>query len=432
VNNRSKSRAGALVALACVGACCASCALPRADASAPAVPEFSPITPSSNGIELRIRIARDLKTATLTAGGDLAIRVPERPESIRWRGPAVVEPRAPGFIVRSPDGSTELRSAGPVRFEPPAGRILRLDDAEHLGAIELRPTLTPGAFDAIERVGIESYLPGVVAAELYPNWSAGAYEAQAIAARSYALHERSRRRAAGDHYDLENTAIDQAYAGARSSPRARQAVRDTRGLVLTHNGGVLRAYYSSCCGGRPASARDTWPTEGEFSFNLDSPIQAQKRPFACGYSHHFNWSVSRSRAEMAERIAKAGGASGHDVKALRTLDSIRAIEWNDAGRPSLFEVRDASGQSWRIQPDSLRHWSNAAVEGLPDVEPGQRLRSGDVDVILVRDTAQITGAGFGHGVGMCQFGAEGFARRGWTRERILRLYYPGAEITLTD
>jgi len=92
-------------------------------------------------------------------------------------------------------------------------------------------------------------------------------------------------------------------------------------------------------------------------------------------------------------------------------------------------VRDAQGKSWRVQADTLRHWCNTSVKGLPDVPREAQFRSGDVDVIFAGDTVQVTGRGFGHGVGMCQFGAEGFARRGWSRDRILKLYYPGIEIS---
>ena len=440
MNTRNPTRAGArlgagvLVSLLVVATIGASCAAPRAGASPPRIVLQTRPPASTDGPGLRIRIARSVETTRIDAGaGALLIRTPTSRDAIRQSGAVTVTGAASGFIIdsddRNNDGSPALTLRGPIIFEATDGSTLRIDGAEHPGAIELRKADKPNVFDAIELVGIESYLPGVVAAEVYPGWTPTAFAAQAIAARSYALHERARRRAAGSHFDLENTTIDQAYAGARSSPKARQAVARTRGVVLMRQGEPLRAYYSSCCGGRPASARDTWPTEGEFAFNLAPPLQARERPFACGFSHHFNWSVTRTTSSLAKRLARAGADAGEPIRALRTLESIEAVQWNDAGRPSFYEVRDVSGSSWRVRADTLRRWSNASVKGLPDVPRKANVRSGDIDVVIVGETTQIAGRGFGHGVGMCQFGAEGFARRGWSRDRILRLYYPGARIS---
>lgn len=406
-----------------------SCAAVRAGASPPRISSASVAPVASDGPGLRIRIARSITSINIDGDGTINPGPAGGEALIRRQNPVLVTRSGAGFVVT---GAAAIRGTGvpgPIVFEPARGKTLTINGAEHLGAVELRAAKTPGAFDVIELIGIESYLPGVVAAELYPGWSPTAHEAQAIAARSYALHERSRQRAAGSPFDLENTTIDQAYAGARSSPKARRAVEQTRGIILTYQGEPLRAYYSSACGGRPASARDTWPTEGEFAFNLAPPLQARRRPFACGFSPHFNWTVSRDARTLAQRLARAGAEAGEPIRALQAIASILAVEWNEAGRPSLFEVRDLSGASWRVQADTLRHWCNARVEGLPEVPREAIVRSGDIDVTIVGDIAQITGAGFGHGVGMCQFGAEGFARRGWSRDRILRLYYPGAGIS---
>jgi len=417
------------MSLLVIAGICASCATGRAGASPPLAGAKSKAPPRADGTDLRIRIARSVESIEIEAKGSFTIHASSSPDAIHEKGAVTVTRAASGFIIQGDEGEPSLALAGPVVFEVGAGSTLRISGAEHLGAIELRSAKAPGAFDVIERIGIESYLPGVIAAELYPGWSPTAYEVQAIAARSYALHERLRQRALGSDFDLENTTIDQAYAGAKSSPKAREAVARTRGIVLMHRGEPLRAYYSSCCGGRPGSARDTWPTEGEFEFNLAPPLQARQRAFACGFSHHFNWSVSRSAGSLSKRIASAGRASGEPIRDLRSIESVTAIEWNSAHRPSLYEVRDINGKAWRVQADTLRHWCNASVKGLADVPREAMVRSGDIDVVIAGDTVQINGRGFGHGVGMCQFGIEGFARRGWARDRILRLYYPGAMIS---
>lgn len=427
----ARKGAGVVVALlALTATLIISCAAaPRAGASSPRTTPPAQASVATDGPDLRIRIARAVTTIKIASAEAFSVRAAGNGGAIALREPVSVTRTAAGFLLTSSGAAPSLVLGGPIVLEPAPGATLRLDGAEHLGAVELRAADSPDTFDAIERIGIESYLPGVVAAEVYPGWSPVAFEAQAIAARSYALHERARRRAAGDPFDLENTTIDQAYAGAKSSPKAREAVRSTRGVVLMHQGEPLRAYYSSACGGRPASARDTWPTGGEFAFNLAPPLQARERPFACGFSHHFSWAVTRDAGTLTRRIAGAGAQSGDAIRAIKSIGSIKAVEWNVAGRPSAFEVCDDAGRAWRVQADTLRHWCNASVKGLPDVPGEAMLRSGDIDAIVAGKTVQFTGRGFGHGVGMCQFGAEGFARRGWSRDRILRLYYPGATIS---
>lgn len=417
--------AGVFVSLITLAAVTASCAAPPTSAGQPRPAHAAPT--GDDGVELRIRIARSI-TSIRIDGGQVQVSVPNTRGQIRVQGPCVVTRAGDRFVIAQEAGTDPLTFQGPLVFASTDGTTLRVDDGEHLGMIELRAAEAPGAFDAIEQVGIESYLPGVIAAELYPGWSPVAYEAQSITARSYALHERARQRAAGNAFDLENTTIDQAYAGAKSSPKARDAVAKTRGVILRFQGEPLRAYYSSACGGRPSSASDTWPTDAEFAFNLAPPLQSRQRPFACGFSHHFNWQVTRDTATLAKRLAGAGKASGDAIAALRTIESIEASEWNAAGRPAAYEVIDASGTRYRLQADTLRHACNASVEGLADVPREQNVRSGDIDILVSGDLVQITGRGFGHGVGMCQFGAEGFARRGWSRDRILSLYYPGAQI----
>src|SRR5207248_1928652 len=100
-----------------------------------------------------------------------------------------------------------------------------------------------------------------------------AYEAQAVAARSYALHERERASALGLAFDVESSDKDQVYGGASASGPVREAVASTRGVVLMDGEKLLRAYFSSTCGGRAASARDTWPIGPGYEFNLAAPLQ---------------------------------------------------------------------------------------------------------------------------------------------------------------
>lgn len=318
------------------------------------------------------------------------------------------------------------------------------------GAAPVAPQATGRTFDLVEHVGIEDYLRGVVSSEMFPNWPVEAYKAQAVAARTYALQTRALVRgnaASGSNgrtarpnqaFDVESTIRDQAYGGTADRPAIVQAVDQTAGVVLTWNGQFLRAYYHSTCGGRAASARDTWPTGAGFEYNLSGPIQAQSRDFACNSASMFRWSVSRTRAETVARLRQWGFDAGHPVKAITGLERILPLAEAVTGRPSRFMVVQPGGQTFQLSAEELRLAFNEDVAGQATIAPnaarppavGQvaRVPSGDLEVTLAGEVVTITGRGFGHGVGMCQWCAKGFADRGENFATMLQRFYPAARL----
>lgn len=406
---------------------------PLAQAEAPSLAEVARPARVIETVDqpLRVRLLRDQRSIVVDA--DSSLRIGElrsgRFRERTYSGPVEIRFEGMRFTVRDHRGrTTSFASAHPLRIEAVAG-LLRLNDAAYPGAFQLHAA--PGAvtFDVIEHVDIEEYLPGVLTRELYPNWSATAYEAQAIAARSYALHERERRIAAGSHFDVESTTQDQAYGGAGASEKAHAAVRATRGVVLMHQGAILRAYYSSTCGGRPGSARDTWPIGRGFEFNLAAPIQATPRECPCEFSPRYRWTVTREIDRAVARIRAYGASQGMAIRDVGSIKSITPIRHNAAQRPAMHQITDRAGATWRLSAESLRLALNHSGDsglGRPDKE--LTVWSGDIEITVEGDTLRIDGRGFGHGVGMCQFGAEGMARQGRTAHEILMHSYPGAEI----
>lgn len=309
------------------------------------------------------------------------------------------------------------------------GPMLVLDGRRYTGIVALTPRSDLGltAFDVIEQVGVEEYLKGVVSAEMFRTWPLAAFEMQAIAARSYALHERQRARLAGQAFDLEASTADQAYDGTSDNPVAAQAVINTRGIVLTWQGRVLRAYYSSTSGGRPASAKDTWPIGAGFEYNLAGPLQAQPRAEMSQSSPFYRWTVNRSRNELARRLSEWGRINGHDVRHLRSIDGVRTVATNDVGRPTRFEVR-SQGRSFFLSSEELRRACNQEVSGLESIVRANRVNSGDMEWSILGDVVTIRGRGFGHGVGMCQYSAKELAERGQTWRSMITIFYPGARV----
>ena len=199
-------------------------------------------------------------------------------------------------------------------------------------------------------------------------------------------------------------------------------------MVLTFRDHILRAYYSSTCGGRAASARDTWPVGPGFGFNLDAPIQAHDRDCPCDFSPRHRWGLERPRADLVKRFAAWGRANGHPIRRIDTLGKIEVARRNVVGRPASYAVSDRNGVTFTLSGEELRLACNTDARGVPDITSKTRVLSGDLVFAIRGDAVAIEGRGFGHGVGMCQFGAEGMARQGRVATEILRHYYRGAAI----
>lgn len=430
----------ALIALLAVFACARSGAPVQAGEPGRGSSSVPPIRwgePSAIEPEIRVRLASGVRSLKLAGPAELDLLLEnDAAPPQRLRGPLTVARRPNGWSVLLPDKSASVFvgrvSDAPLRVGGGGRAMLTIGGMAIPGDMLLvpRPDVGRDAFDAVEHLPLEDYLPGVVAKELYRNWDIETYKAQAIAARSYALHERARQRSMDSHYDVEGTIQDQAYGGADTHSIAQRAVRETRAMILAYRGGPLRAYYSSTCGGRAASARDVWPTGAGFTFNLDSPIQTGPRTEDCKASPYFRWEVTRDIKDLTLRLRAYGAANGMAVRQLGRLSNVRPATTNENGRPSHYRVYDADGRWWLMAAEDLRQGCNFTDGSeLAPVSREQRIHSGDQEWTIQGERAVVQGRGFGHGVGMCQFGAEGMAKRGMKHEAILRHFYPGAAFT---
>ena len=310
------------------------------------------------------------------------------------------------------------------------GSAVSLAGKTYPGTLVLTPSTDSkgralGGIDAVNHLPMESYLPGVVERELYGSWDPKAFRAAAIAARSYAVFESSLNRHL--HYDLESSTASQAYGGQARNPKAIDAVRRTRGQLLAYQGRVVPAFYSSACGGlgQDATVAFTWMPGLP---NID-PLRGRNHGNWCQASNKFRWGpVTRSTTTLAQRIAAWGKAESHAVASLRGIRDIRVQSYNSVGRNASFVIYDLTGSSYTIGPEQFRFACNTALPGNP-VPKEQRLNSSQVSVRV--SGAQVTfsnGRGYGHGVGLCQFGAQGLAKAGYNAYSILNFYYPGSQV----
>lgn len=280
-----------------------------------------------------------------------------------------------------------------------------------------------GRFDVVNHVRLETYLPGVLARELYDNWDAAAYLSQAIAARSYAI-DRIITDGPGRDFDMENTQASQAYSGKTANLLALRAVADTVGLVLTYNERIVTAYYSSTCGSANQSATDAFGIP-----DTQPPLNPQTPCRWCVSSQHYSWkTVTHNRQDLSKRIAAWGRENQLTIGSIGAITQIRVAQTNSLGRPVLFHLTDAAGKTYSIRGESFRNACNYSDPKLP-LPTNLRLKSSAVSVRVQGDQVHFeNGQGFGHCVGLCQFGAQGQARSGRNPYQILAQYYPGATI----
>jgi stage II sporulation protein D len=318
---------------------------------------------------------------------------------------------------------------------------LRLVSRHDLDEVDTnsRRTTPSRAFDLINDVPIESYLPGVLAGELYPQWHPETFAAQAIAARSFACNEAAVF-AGRRHYDVGNTANSQMYLGVVGQDRDHQAVAATRGKLLAYENLLVSGYYSSCCGGLAASATDAI---GSNPVNDVAPLRGRPGSDVCTEAPVYQWRIEQPLDQLQRRLA--GFARERSLKTLEALQRLASIDisaTNANGRPTRMLLTDDRQQTAELSAEDFRRAANYASDDAAGARgvrgargsagvimpPEKELRSSNLRASITGSTVIFDGNGFGHGVGLCQHGAETLARSGTAHEDIVRWYYPGVEI----
>lgn len=313
--------------------------------------------------------------------------------------------------IATTDGPVELRGkkAGSLAVQV-AGRPQR----RYRGSLRLLP-VEGGRVGVVNVLPMESYLAGVLAKELYASWHIEAYEAQVVAARTYALRAHNRRsRYAFDVYD---TPMSQVYGGMDAeTQKAWQAVRATEGIVATYEEGgrrrLLPCYYHSTCGG------DTVPAGLVFGGKTPPPLRGGTKCTYCRDASRYRWTkdVVLTKAEIRAGLARSGYPALEQLGPLARIEV--AARAGQDGRATRIRVVDAAGRSVLVRAGDWRIWVGAAK--VPSTWFWIEDRASKI--------ALTKGRGFGHGVGLCQYGAQFLATHGQTGEQILRYYYPGVKL----
>lgn len=335
-------------------------------------------------------------------------------------GPCVVGRSRGRWTVAGVGLPAALASAGTIELH--GGGLIHLrskGDRAYPGIIQCVADHDPPRldFDVLNIVDMEQYIPGVLAGELYEGWHDAAFKAQAVAARSFALSACLQRRTRT--WDVTDNASSQMYIGVPTWDQAKQTAKATRGEVITWRGAVVPGYFSSCCGGRSATAVDA---VGPNPINNVPPLAGHPNPAWCTEAPRYKWAGPWDPAKVSAAVRAWGRRVGRsDCASLGTIESVEAVSPNRHGRPREVELIGSGGTSARVRCVDL-----PGIFAESDLSP---LSSGWVLGEVKKGMLVINGRGFGHGVGLCQYGAEAMAASALSYERILQYYYPQGSLT---
>ena len=339
----------------------------------------------------------------------------------------------------------KVRNEGVLWFVPVGDAPLRVEASGERGKdkFKIAASYAGRVYVTIDRLGTmavvnavseNKLLAGLIPAEIFPSAPEEALKAQAVAARGELLSKIGTRHI-GDPYRLCSQTHCQVYSGTgHETPRTTAAVEATRGEVLFEKGGAELAdpVYSANCGGHTENNENAWPemtalpslrghrdvaqdksdkgdayAHGVTSENVAAFIAHPPSAY-CGQSKlgagdRFRWTVTRSKDELEKLLAKYR---------LGPIKSIAVLE------------RGVSGRARSVRVSGVTR--SEVIHGeLRIRQTFGNLRSSLFVVEMQAGAATFRGAGFGHGVGMCQTGAMGMAETGKSYREVLRHYYPG-------
>lgn len=273
-----------------------------------------------------------------------------------------------------------------------------------------RLRLTSG-FDLIATLDLEDYLRGVLPSEMPASWPVEALKAQAIAARTFAVFKKNQRRDSAD-FDVEANVMDQVFnhplEGSDRHPataNVEQAISETKSIVLVGpNQEAFQTFFHADCGGQTEEAKEVWGGGARTGTAVDG---------FCPLNPRATWSTSYSSSELSKKLAslykKSSSSLITGAEVVKRTGSGRIAQmrllWNDGS------VTPISGHLFRM------------TVGYDRVKSTQfKIESNSQS-----KTFQLSGLGYGHGVGMCQWGAKKLALTGKTYQEILSHYYSKAQ-----
>jgi len=271
------------------------------------------------------------------------------------------------------------------------------------GTIEFSVSPTTGKLQVINKVSLEEYISSVTGSEMNFD-SPEALKAQAVVSRSYALWSIQSNRF--KKYDITDNEMNQVYQGLTVVKQIhKEAVNSTRGEILTWNNKLVLAAYFSTCGGV------TNPNETVWKGKSLPYLRSVNDRASCSISPHFKWKYSLNKKILFEQIASEYNFTPSAIH-LKTGEHNRVLA---------VLLIDANSREFALTGNDFRLFVNKHF-GIYSIKSSRFSLHGN------NNTIEFRGSGLGHGVGLCQYGALGFAKEGWDYKRILNFYFNNVKV----
>ncbi|MBN1493324.1 MAG: SpoIID/LytB domain-containing protein [Candidatus Omnitrophica bacterium] len=269
------------------------------------------------------------------------------------------------------------------------------------GAIDI--VKSNGQFLVINEVDLETYVKGVLPSEMFAKWPKEALKAQAVVSRTYAVFSAIERKY--DDVHVSDTVSSQVYSGMSArTAETDAAVDETRGQILTYEEEIFPAFFHSTCGGHTTFAEFVWRVTPH------PCLTSVYCPF-CWESKYYTWTTTITLDEMEKKLNEKGIITGD-------LLAFKKASVDTAGRIIEFEI-ESDKQIVTANANDIR------VLIFPDI-----MKSTFFTMDASSEHLMFQGRGWGHGVGMCQWGAQRMAADGYDYKVIVRFYYTHSTITL--
>lgn len=308
----------------------------------------------------------------------------------------------------------EVKSSRPIHFstiQSPTG-VLYWDDEAYYGKFHIVVRENLKGCDLINEVPLETYISTLLGKEMNPRWPIEALKAQAVAARSYAFHKKITRQVSKDKgfeafYDLENSQKHQVNGSLSDATHmTSKAAKETEGEILGLKNGMLTdIFFHSKCGGKTLLPDQVW--------NESVPGYKSVK---CPYCHKHgveDWKIQLKKSSFVELLKKALAVFQKKDLFISTANA-KIVPDSDANASLRF-----------YKDDELNLLRKSRVRQLMG---STKLPSNYYQVEEKGNFVNLIGKGFGHGVGMCQYGAFELAKRGYNYRQILAHYFPEHEI----
>lgn len=333
----------------------------------------------------------------------------------------------------------------------PINGYVTVDGVKYRGGMQFK-RIDGGALTVINVVDIEQYLYSVIGKEMSPSWNIEALKAQAVCARGFAISNYNKFSKYG--FNLDTTTTSQVYKGVSTETEStRRAVDETKGQVLKHGGKIIQSIYCASMGGASANAENVWGGSYPYLVSVTDPYENPDE------ATRYSWSITLSADDIKKCLSDAGINIGD-------ITSVEIVSQDDAGYVTELLFTGTNG-THTVKKSSCRtifggklHSQRYTIAGGEETYPNISMISADgiftkpSNEVYVRGAGKMSvlnvlssvitkifapqsgntvssgeytfnGNGWGHGVGMSQWGAKAMADKGFTYEDILTFYYTG-------